>query len=478
MTWHEAYVRYVLDPCYAHSAAHLAGYILDAMTVHVLAVRELPLAQTPEARADIGRLLNALENLRSAPPAREAAVADLYTAYLHALEREVGAGAVGYLRLGLSRNDLDMTAYRMHARGQILALAGDLVHLREALLTQAERHVCTLFIAQTHHRPAQPTTLAHYLAAVDGMVGRDLRRLVQAWHRVNECPLGSAALAGTSYGLDRVLVADLLGFTRPIANTLDAVASSDWELELSGVLVTCAVGLSRFVTDLIAWTATDAFALPSSLCEGSTAMPQKRNPVALEHVRAALARVPAHAQAAVFSSHNIPFSDHNDFGPDVQDALTQCFAELASAIDLLATTLEEGTFDPARLMTEGSEATATELADHLTRSCGLSFGEAHQLVGALADRLRCSGRQLGEAAPEDLVAVGGPSVPAAEIRASLDPREFVRRRCELGGPERGVMEEHIRRSTQQLLAWRGRLNRVEATLRRCRDSLTCHKEAP
>ncbi|MBC7257593.1 MAG: argininosuccinate lyase, partial [Chloroflexi bacterium] len=171
----------------------------------------------------------------------------LYTTYVQALECEAGPRAVSYLRLGLSRNDLDMTAYRMHARELVLALAKDLVRLRTALLAHAGRHVCTVFVAQTHHRPAQPTTLAHYLAAVDAMVERDLRRLVQALRRLNECPLGAAALGGTSYGLDRTLTARLLGFGRPVANTLDAVAASDWELELSGLLSAVAVGLSRLV---------------------------------------------------------------------------------------------------------------------------------------------------------------------------------------------------------------------------------------
>ncbi|MBC7170408.1 argininosuccinate lyase [Candidatus Bipolaricaulota bacterium] len=477
MTWHEAYRRHVLDPCYAHSAAHLGGYLLDAMIAHVLAVRNLSLAAAPEAQADIRRLLGALERLRTAPLAHAPPTPDLYTTYVHALEREAGPRAVSYLRLGLSRNDLDMTAYRMHARELVVSLAKDLVRLRTALLAHAARHVCTVFVAQTHHRPAQPTTLAHYLAAVDAMVERDLRRLLQALRRLNECPLGAAALGGTSYGLDRALTARLLGFGRPVANTLDAVAASDWELELSGILSTVAVGLSRLVADLISWAAGDAFVLPPTLCEGSSIMPHKRNPVALEHVRATLARVPAHAQAAVFASHNIPFSDHNDFGPDVQDALTRSFAELRGAAELLAVCLEEGTFDARQLAPEDADAASTELADHLTRCYAVPFGDAHRVVGALADRLRCAGRGLAEASPDDLTAVGGPPVPAEEIRAALNAREFVRRRCELGGPEQGVMEDHIRRATRRLHAWQERVGRTEAALRHYRDSLRYHKEA-
>lgn len=480
MPLHETYVRHVCAPGFAFDAAHLGEHFLDAMIAHVLAVRRLSLTQTVEAQQVIARLLRALNSLRSSSLVSTPTTPDLYTAYLEALERTVGPHAVGYLRLGLSRNDLDMTAYRMHARRLVLGLAQGLRRLRAALLVQAAAHLHTVFIAQTHHRPAQPTTLAHYLAAVDSMVERDLGRLLQAFRRVNQCPLGAAALGGTSYGLDRAYVARLLGFARPVVNTLDAVAAADWEVELCGVLATSAVGLSRLVADLIAWAQPGVFTLPPTLCEGSSIMPQKRNPVALEHVRASLSRVVALAQAPLVSSHNIPFSDHNDCGPDIQGALAQGFAEMGQAVELLSVCLEEGAFDPQRLTADAlaSDATATELADHLTRAHGLPFGEAHRVVAALVDRMLGDRRRLADARPEDLVAVGGPSLGEEEMRAALDVEEFVRRRCELGGPEQGVMEEHIRNANRRLDAWQRRLSLIEETLRRCRRSLVSEREVP
>lgn len=476
MGWHEIYVKHVLRPRYDHEAWCLARHILDAMTAHVLAVRRLPLASGDQAQQDIERLLQAIGELRASPPPEYAPdLPELYTAFVRRLEELAGVQAVSYLRLGLSRNDLYMTVYRMRARELALGLGRSLVDLRSALVAQAERHLDTVMIAQTHHQPAQPTTLAHYLDAAGCMVARDLERLLEAYSRLNVCPLGAAALAGTGYGLDRAYVADLLGFEAPATNTYDAIAASDWQTELAGVAQICATNLSRLVADLIHWAADGVLELPDSLVETSSIMPQKRNPAVLEHVRSALSRVLGGCQVVVNSSHNIPYGDHNDFGPDVQGSLEALMRELTyAAVDMLAVCLREGTFDTRRLAAEAaaSDAMATELADHLVRANGVPFQEAHRLARALVDRLRRSGRKLAEAQREDLALLGGPALEDSEIRLALDPVEFVRRRRELGGPAKEVMQENIRLAHQEIQAVRQRIDRLEARLAQSRQAIT------
>ena len=164
--------------------------------------------------------------------------------------------------MGLSRNDLDMTVYKMRSRELLLSILAHLCRLREALQEQARAHLETILIAQTHHQPGQPTTVAHYLGAIDNALARDTDRLLESYGRLNTCPLGAAALAGSSHRLDRHLTARLLGFDTPVSNTYDAVASADWQVEFMGCLQNVALNLSRFVCDLITWASDGRLQAP------------------------------------------------------------------------------------------------------------------------------------------------------------------------------------------------------------------------
>ena len=472
--FHDVYVSNVLMPDYRFAVQHLSQHFLDAMTAHVRTVQRLDDAHVQAHQADIEKLLQALNDLRSTTlPEYSSEVPDLYFAFNKRLESNLGQETVSFLRLGLSRNDLDMTVYKMRTRELLLQVTEHLGRLRRALLAQAEEHLETILIAQTHHQPGQPTTVAHYLAAIDNALARDSSRLFSAFERLNTCPLGAAALAGSSHALDRHFTAQLLGFDAPVSNTYDAVASADWQVEFVGVLQSVALTLSRFVNDLLGWAAAGLYVLADTLVQGSSIMPQKRNPVALEHARTRFSRTLGSSQMVLYSSHNIPYADLNDFGPDIQGALVSLFIQLDGGLALLTACLEEGQFDEAKLADKaGSTATtATELADVLTRHYGLSFQKAHHLAGALVTRLCAEGKTLQEATPQDVTALGGPEIDAETLHEALDAGAFVTRRNGFGGPAPEVVGEHVTLARQGLQENLDRLTQLQKHLTEVRKNL-------
>ncbi len=472
--FHEVYRENVLKPDYRFARQHLAEHFLNAMTAHVLTVKRLDDAAVQAHQADIDKLLAAIAALRAEPlPEYDAEIPDLYFSFNKKLEAQLGQDSVSFLRLGLSRNDLDMTVYKMRTRDLLLIIIEHLCKLRQALLRQAEEHLETILIAYTHHQPGQPTTVAHYLAAIDNVLARHLTQLFNAYRHLNTCPLGAAALAGSSHALDRHYTARQLGFDAPVSNTYDAVASSDWQVEFVGVMQNIALTLSRFVNDLIIWSSQGLYVLPDGLVQGSSIMPQKRNPVALEHARTRFSRTLGSSQMVLYSSHNISYADLNDFGPDIQGALISLFIQLDGGLALLTTSLEDGWFDREKLAKQAActDTTATELADVLTRQYDLSFQEAHRLAGELVKSLCKKGKALQETTVDDLLALGGPKFDEDILRAALDPDTFVRRRNGFGGPAPEVVRKHLTHAAQALDKNLVRLKQLKTTLTEAQQNL-------
>lgn len=445
-TWDRAYVEQVLAPDQRYAGRHLLATFLDVCTAHLRTVARLPVARGHHDQ--IAAVDAAIQRQRELPPPEpEPGVPDLYFALQRRIEAEVGAEALAWLRLGLSRNDLDMTVYVLAARVRLLAVARRWADLQQALLDQAEAHLDTIVIARTHHQPAQPSTLAHLLAASASVVARDHERLLGVLKRMDRCPLGAAALTGSSHPLDRAWSAEALGFAEPVANTYDAVASADWQMDVAALVQTTAIGLSRLVHDLLAAAEDGRLNLPDGLVQGSSIMPQKRNPVALEHARTRLSKAAGMTQQLAFASHNIPFADLNDTGTDAQEPLHAMLDALDAGLDLLVAVLRGARWDGAVLAAQAAatDTTATELADELVRTSGLPFPEAHHRAAALVRRMADQRRPLQQATPGDLAAVGGPELSATTLEAALSPAAFVRRRDGIGGPAPAAVREHLAR---------------------------------
>ncbi|MHA1599569.1 MAG: argininosuccinate lyase [Alphaproteobacteria bacterium] len=318
----------------------------------------------------------------------DAALEDIHMNVEARLRALIGEAA-GRLHTARSRNDQVATDFRLWLRETIDALDGQLRDLQAALIDHAEAHVATVMPGYTHLQPAQPVTLGHHFLAYVEMFGRDRGRLADCRTRLNECPLGAAALAGTSFPIDRAATAAALGFDRPAANSIDAVSDRDFALEFLGAGAIAAVHLSRLAEEIVIWC-TDRFAfvtLSDAFSTGSSIMPQKRNPDAAELVRGKCGRVIGSLNALLVTMKGLPLAYGKDMQEDKEpvfdaaDTLTLCLAASTGMLRDL-----QPNVDVLRAATDGGFLTATDLADWLVRVLGLPFREAHHATGAIVQR--------------------------------------------------------------------------------------------
>ena len=305
---------------------------------------------------------------------------------------EIVGSAAGRLHTARSRNDQVATDFRMWVRSAMRRAEDGLAALMRALVTRADEHADSVMPGFTHLQTAQPVTLGHHLLAYFEMFERDRARFADARARLDECPLGSAALAGTGFDLDREMTAEALGFSRPTHNSLDAVSDRDFALDYLQAASTCAIHLSRLAEEMILW-ASQPFGfikLPDALSTGSSIMPQKKNPDAAELVRGHAGRIIGAMTALSISMKGLPLA----YSKDMQDDKPPVF-EAAGLLDLCLAAMEgmvaKSTFDTARMRkaAEAGHATATDLADWLVRQADIPFREAHHITGAavkLADQ--------------------------------------------------------------------------------------------
>ena len=288
------------------------------------------------------------------------------------------------LHTGRSRNDQVATDIRLWLRDAIDAIAVEMTRLQQGIVTLADQHAGLIMPGFTHLQAAQPVTFGHHLLAWNEMVERDYSRLMDCRARMNRCPLGSAALAGTSYPIDRQRTAAELGFDSPTLNSLDSVSDRDFAIEFCQLASICMMHLSRMSEELVLWTSSQFgfIDLPDRFCTGSSIMPQKKNPDVPELVRGKTGRVVGHAVALLTLMKSQPLAYNKDNQEDKEplfdcaDTLRDClraFADMIPAIQPCAGVMREAA---AR-----GFSTATDLADYLVRK-GLPFRDAHEVVGS------------------------------------------------------------------------------------------------
>ena len=287
------------------------------------------------------------------------------------------------LHTGRSRNDQVATDLRLWLRGEIDAMTARLRALRGALVDLAERHAATIMPGFTHLQVAQPVTFGHHLLAYEAMFARDSERFAGCRARANRMPLGSAALAGTSYPIDRAAVARELGFDAPCANSLDAVSDRDFAIEFTAAASLVMIHLSRFAEELILWMSPryGFIALADRFCTGSSIMPQKKNPDVPELVRGKSGRVFGHLVALLALMKAQPLAYNKDNQED-KEPLFDTVDTLADCLEIVADLVAHGLAPvPERMRAAAREgyATATDLADYLVRK-GLPFRDAHEVV--------------------------------------------------------------------------------------------------
>ena len=371
------------------------------------------------------------------------ALEDIHMHVEHRLAELIGPAA-GRLHTARSRNDQVATDFRLWVRDAIDEADLGLAALQRALVARAGEHAESVMPGFTHLQTAQPVTLGHHLMAYYEMLRRDRSRFADARARMNECPLGAAALAGTGFPVDREATALALGFDRPTANSLDAVSDRDFALDHLMAAAQCALHLSRLAEEFVLW-ASQPFGfviLADSFSTGSSIMPQKRNPDAAELVRGHSGRIAGAMTGLVMVMKGLPLAYAKDMQDDKQpvfeahDLLTLSLAAMAGMV-------ESATFDGPRMRAaaEAGHATATDLADWLVRESNVPFREAHHIVGRavrLADERKV---RLWELPLEALKEVD-PRIEAG-VFAVLSPDASVKSRTSFGGTAPAQVKKRI-----------------------------------
>ncbi len=342
--------------------------------------------------------------------------------------------AAGRLHTARSRNDQVATDFRLWVRDAMDQADAGLEALQRALVMRAAEHADSIMPGFTHLQTAQPVTLGHHLMAYYEMIRRDRSRFADARARLNECPLGAAALAGTGFPIDRAATARALGFAKPTDNSLDSVSDRDFALDYLQAAAQCSLHLSRLAEEFIVW-ASQPFgfvALPDALSTGSSIMPQKKNPDAAELVRGHAGRIVGCLTALMITMKGLPLAyskDMQDDKPPVFEAASLLGLSIAAMTGMVA----DSTFRTARMRqaAELGYATATDLADWLVRQADIPFREAHHITGAAVKLAESRGKALDELSLEDLQGID-PRIDERVYRA-LSVEASVAARASHGG---------------------------------------------
>jgi len=428
------------------SDRRLFGHVAKINQAHIIMLVKQRIIDASAGK----KLLQALATVK--PPARLRPIEDVHMYVEEEVTKKTGLEIGGNLNIGKSRNDQVATAIRMELRRCVLLLLRSIIATQEALIKLSERNLSTIIPGYTHLQPAQPITFAHYLIAQFDAIQRDRERLGETCERVNESSMGAGALATTSFPIDRVIVAQLLGFDAIVENSLDAVSSRDFILETLANLVILNVNLSRLAEDLIIWSSSNhkLIELPDEFASTSSIMPQKKNPDVLEIIRARTSFTLADLVASVNIMKALP----TGYNLDLQEITNRIWNSIDTTLSILKMLVQLirrlRVRKDALKQSELSFTTSTEMANMLFRKCKVPFRIAHKIVGASAKHLYDRGQRFSEITPQLLAQmakqVTGTSLELGEgiIRSSLDVEKFVESHKVKGGPAPSEVKRMIK----------------------------------
>ncbi len=385
----------------------LASQDIEGSRAHAAMLAATGILSDKDAEAIREGLLTVLSEIEKGEFEFSAALEDIHMNVEARLKALIGEPA-GRLHTARSRNDQVALDFRMWVRDQCDAAEGGLIRLIEALLAQAEAGADWVMPGFTHLQTAQPVTWGHHMMAYVEMFGRDLSRIRDARARMNESPLGAAALAGTSFPIDRDMTAQALRFDRPMANSLDAVADRDFALEFLSCAAISAMHLSRLAEELVIWSSAQFrfVRMSDAFSTGSSIMPQKKNPDAAELIRAKIGRIFGAQTALLMVMKGLPLTYSKDMQEDKEqtfDAADNWMLALA-AMDGMLRDLTANKEALAAAAGSGF-STATDLADWLVRVLGLPFRDAHHVTGSLVALAESKGCDLPELSLADMQTV-------------------------------------------------------------------------
>lgn len=462
----KTYVEDLLKPVYNDQRDYLFHTMFQIHRAHVMMLLEQEILTKEQAR----NILQAVEDVSQTDPSTlsyDPSYEDLFFQMEEKIADKIGKELAGNMHIARSRNDMGVTMYRYVLRERLLNLLQHVLELRDAVLEFAQDHVETIMPAYTHTQPAQPTTLGHYLTAVHDLLARDTTRLWNAYRQVNQSPLGAAAITTTGFPIDRDSTKTSLGFAGLVENSYDAVAGADYLLETATAVLVLMSNTGRWLQDFLQLCTREfqAFRVAAPYVQTSSIMPQKRNPVSIEHSRSIASSAVGDAQAAITMMHNTPFGDIVDTEDDLQPHLYSAMEKAKRVMRLMTVVIRTMEVNREHLLKKSREAyiTITELSDALVREKGLSLRQAHKLCANVARTGVAKGMELDEFEPEVFERIAREELginlqlSSEELKRYADPRTFIEVRRITGGPN---FEE-----TRRMI--RVRRSRLEARWNEC-----------
>ena len=428
----------------------MAAQDIAGSRAHAAMLAATGIVTDSDAEAMREGLLTVLSEIEAGTFQFSAALEDIHM-NVEARLKEIIGEAAGRLHTGRSRNDQVATDFKLWVRDQIDAAIVGIDVLIGGFLDQAEAGADWVMPGFTHLQTAQPVTWGHHMMAYVEMLGRDRSRFSDARARMNECPLGAAALAGTSFPIDREMTAEALGFDRPSANSLDAVSDRDFALEFLSCASICALHLSRFAEELVIWSSAQFrfVVLSDRFSTGSSIMPQKKNPDAAELIRAKIGRIFGANVALTLVMKGLPLAYSKDMQEDkeqVFDAADSLMLALAAMNGMVRDM--SANRDALEAAAGSGFSTATDLADWLVRSLNMPFREAHHVTGALVALAESRGCDLPDLTLEDMTGVHG--AITADVFSVLGVQNSVASRVSYGGTAPAQVRAQIARWRKDL----------------------------
>ena len=395
----EVVCKYLFEPAIKDESDRSFDNMISLNLVHTLMLHKKDIITTQDKDNIINALLE-LSKDGSNSIELDPLLEDYYFNFEKHMISKIGIEFAGKMHIARSRNDINSTISRMNARDSLIRVFPKLLRLRSILLSIASRNLETVLTGYTHMQPAQPISLAHYFLSLAQALERDFDRLQEAYKKLNYSPLGSCAFAGTSFDIDRNFTAELLGFYGPIDNSLDAIASRDYLMEIVADLTILSTNVSRLAQDLYIWS-TDEFnyiEVDDSMAVCSSIMPQKKNPITLEHIKAKSAHLIAAFVSISSILRGISFGHSRDVGSESIKFYWESMEQIEAILDLMNDTLDTININKENMINKArvNFSTVTEIADELVRREGISFRVSHQIVGTVVRNCLESGTKSDE----------------------------------------------------------------------------------
>ncbi|AKI97595.1 argininosuccinate lyase [Kosmotoga pacifica] len=388
MKFNDVYKNIVLNESYKNWKKHFLDFFFQENKAHLIALHEGGIVDSNLAK-ELKRGIKKIETAYDFPNSLPEETEDIFFVFERKLEEIIGKDKAGFLHAGRSRNDLDTTVFRMFMREKLLAFLVEVQKILEELKRKIAKNLETAFILYTHGQPAQVSTFGHYLSSFAFELLEDAEKILDSIKIVNRCPAGAAAITTSGFNINRKLLSELLGFDEPVPNSYQAISTSHWITYPATAVRIILEDIGRFVADLFHKASIEVgiVAFPNNLVQISSIMPQKRNPVILEHIRiySELASEELMGLSTLF--RNVPYQDVNEVADTSVVAFEQAIEHSRRAIRLFNEVLKsvEVNVDRCKEVATATGSTTTELADELVRTEKISFRIAHKVVSRFVE---------------------------------------------------------------------------------------------